>query len=220
MFTISKSFHFDYSHRVWVQKLREDFCAAGDTGTKCRFQHGHTGTVRVWVEGDDLNPQSMLCDFKELGFCKDFLDDNIDHKYILDKNDPLFEQITNGILVMGLYTVDDGKGGKTTKELPAFQIADHMCTTRSIPNSRIRCNDVTIPGTDHVTGQKLDVSSLEGVEREFFESFFFVDFVPTSENLARWVFEWCQAKLQQIDVTVSKIEWSETPKSVAVYTRP
>lgn len=194
MYTISKDFHFDYSHRVWVQNLREDFCARGDTGTKCRFIHGHTGSVRIWVEGNELNTQSMLCDFKELGFAKDFFDAYIDHKFILDISDPLFSSITNGRLN------NDG-------QFHPFE------------GEPLSILDVCVSGTTYSAGFKLDVSDLSGIQRELYESFFLVDFVPTSENLSAWVLHWCQAKLEQINVIVSKVEWSETPKSRAVYTK-
>jgi len=46
-----------------------------------------------------------------------------------------------------------------------------------------------------------------------------VNFVPTSENLAKWLFEAVEAKMSLIDVHVSKISWNETPKSRAVYAR-
>ena len=221
MFTISKSFHFDYSHRVWVQKLREDFCAAGDSGTKCRFIHGHTGCVKIWVEGSELNPQSMLCDFKELGFAKDFFDNNIDHKFIIDRNDPLFDNIVNGHIKLGTKTVEKGKSDECPvaerDEKHQFHIKD--VEVLNISNSRsLELIPVYMPNTKHLTGYNLDVSGLEGTEREYYESFFIVNFVPTSENLARWVFEWAQAMLSQINVKVSKISWSETPKSIAVYT--
>lgn len=191
MFTISKSFHFDYSHRVWVQKLREDFCAAGDCGTKCKNQHGHTGVVKVWVEGEELNPQKMLMDFKELGFVKDFLDTYIDHKFILDRNDPLVDHLMYGKLNTDVLETLDGYN---LKLLPVY-----------------------VAGTEHLAGHKLGVSELDGIHKEFYESFFIVDFVPTSEELSRWCCEWAQAKLDQIDVKVSKVSWSETPKSIAVY---
>lgn len=202
--TISKDFYFDYSHRVWVQKLREEFCASGDTGTKCRFIHGHTGCVRIWVEGDELNPQSMLCDFKELGFAKDFFDKYIDHKFILDRNDPWFENIING------HIEPSSTIRGTFDEILNIGV-------EGLSKAYLDVIPVYVFGTKHLAGHCLDVSKLIGPEREFYESFFIVDFVPTSENLARWIYNWAQAKLSQIDVKVSRIEWSETPKSRAVY---
>jgi len=206
-FIIDKSFNFAYGHRVWVQHLRKDFCAEGDTGTKCRWLHGHEGLVRVFVESEHLNPQSMVCDFKELGFVKDFLDNNIDHKFIIDINDPLFENIING---------------KHTK-VSCVEEKDNYFHGVLIPTLRINKDtallfeQIKMPGTDHVVGHKLDVSSLEGTEKEFYESFFIVDFVPTSENLSKWLFNAVSSKLQLINVKVNQIEWNETPKSRSVY---
>jgi len=195
-FVIDKSFNFSYGHRVWVQHLRTDFCANGDTGTKCRFPHGHEGLVKVFVEADDLNPQAMVMDFKELGFVKDFLDANIDHKFILDRNDPIFSTIINGTIeTVGADDFLNISGDRQLLLQPSY-----------------------MPGTDHVTGYSLDVEQLEGPEREFFEGHFIVSFIPTSENLSRWLFNIVQAKLSTIDVKVNSIEWNETPKSRAVYT--
>lgn len=193
MYTISKSFHFDYSHRVWVQKLREDFCAAGDCGTKCKFQHGHTGVVKVWVESEALNPQKMVLDFKELGFVKDFLDTHIDHKFIIDRNDPNVNRLMYGKL--------------------------HTNRLKTLDGFELNLIPACVSGTEHIAGYKLDTTGLlASLDYEFYESFFIVDFVPTSECLSEWVYEWAQAKLDQIDVKVSKVSWSETPKSIAVYT--
>ena len=198
-FVIDKSFNFSYGHRVHVQKLRTDFCAKGDTGTKCRFPHGHEGLVKVFVEADDLNPQSMVVDFKELGFVKDFLDDAIDHKFIIDRNDPVFSQIING----ELHDTDDGE---------ALSIDENnFLLLPLVP--------VSIPGTDLIAGYHLDVSRhVSGATKELYEGYFIVDFCPTSENLSRWLFNVVQSKLKKIGVKVNCIEWNETPKSRAVYT--
>jgi len=208
-FVIDKSFNFAYGHRVWVQKLRTELCAKGDSGTKCRFPHGHEGLVKVFVEADTLNPQAMVMDFKELGFVKDFLDTNIDHKFILDRNDPIFSTMINGTIDTADYVeedVDTGNCAVVTKEV--LKISD---------DRQLLLQPAFMPGTDHIAGYSLGVESLEGPEREFFEGHFIVDFIPTSENLSRWLYHVVQAKLDAIGVSVNRIEWNETPKSRAVY---
>ena len=50
--------------------------------------------------------------------------------------------------------------------------------------------------------------------REKYEGLVFVNFVPTSENLAAWLFKIIQKKLESLpEVTLDAIELWETPKS-------
>lgn len=84
---ISKEFSLDYGHRVWVQKLDEELSCGH--ACVCRHLHGHRGTIIVHLEGDKLDAQDMVTDFHNLAWFKHFLDDTMDHKMILDINDPL-----------------------------------------------------------------------------------------------------------------------------------
>jgi len=84
---ISKQFDFCYGHRVWSQELNTEFSL--DDCLMCRHLHGHQGKVLVHMESDKLQ-NGMVTDFKHLNWFKKFLDDTIDHKFIIDINDPLF----------------------------------------------------------------------------------------------------------------------------------
>lgn len=84
---ISKQFDFCYGHRVWSQELNTEFSL--DDCLMCRHLHGHQGKVLVHMESDKLE-NGMVTDFKHLNWFKKFLDDTIDHKFIIDINDPLF----------------------------------------------------------------------------------------------------------------------------------
>jgi 6-pyruvoyltetrahydropterin/6-carboxytetrahydropterin synthase len=44
-----------------------------------------------------------------------------------------------------------------------------------------------------------------------------VDFPPTSENLSKWMFDIVQKKMSELGISVSKVTWHETPKSVSTY---
>ncbi|MEM4258059.1 MAG: 6-carboxytetrahydropterin synthase [Candidatus Thermoplasmatota archaeon] len=201
---IDKQFSFCYGHRVWVQKLEQEFCAKGDTKTKCRHLHGHEGLVHVFLESSELNKQGMVTDFKHLGWLKDFLDNNVDHKFILDLNDPYFSSIINA------EPIFDVEGQKPLLGLAQKSKLNYQAVLISaIP--------VLIPGTNHLTGYALDTKDMEGPEKEFYEGFFLVNFVPTSENLCKWLFECAQAKMSLINVQVSRIDWFETPKSRSSY---
>lgn len=164
MYEISKAFEFCYGHRVWSQILDEDY--AGTNKPKCRHLHGHEGKVVIHLEALELK-DGMITDFNHLNWLKQFIDDNIDHKFIIDRNDPLFLLMTEG-----------------------------FNETADVPDLR----DDTL-----------------GAIQEYIESFYIVDFVPTSENLAKWMFDLVQEKMTPLGVRVSKVEWWETPKSRSVY---
>ena len=201
---IDKSFSFCYGHRVFSQVINTDFTEDGHTCAKCRRLHGHEGLVKVFLEGDNLNPQGMVEDFVNLGFVKNFLDDNLDHKFILSLNDPWFANIINASPVY-----EDGK-------LKCLSSTQPLNTKEG---REIKVEPVYVPGTDFFTGYRIDASDMQGPEMEVLEGFFLVDFVPTSENLAKWLFDAVDAKMSQIGIQVSKISWNETPKSRAIYSR-
>jgi len=87
---ISKQFDFCYGHRVWSQELNKEF--ALDDCLMCRHLHGHQGKIIVHLESDELH-NGMVTDFKHLNWFKKFLDDTIDHKFIIDINDPIFSTL-------------------------------------------------------------------------------------------------------------------------------
>ena len=90
MHQISKEFHFEYGHRVWSQKLNSKFSI--DSKCVCRHCHGHSGMLKVGLESENLT-NGMVTDFKHLNFFKQILDDDFDHKFIIDINDPLFDNL-------------------------------------------------------------------------------------------------------------------------------
>jgi len=87
---ISKQFDFCYGHRVWSQELNVDFSL--DECLMCRHLHGHQGKIIVHLQSDNLQ-NGMVTDFKHLNWFKKFIDDVVDHKFIIDIHDPLFETL-------------------------------------------------------------------------------------------------------------------------------
>ena len=85
--TIDKQFDFCYGHRVWSQALNSEYSL--DACLACRHLHGHQGLIKVFLEADSLT-NGMVTDFKHLNWFKLWLDDTLDHKFIVDKSDPLF----------------------------------------------------------------------------------------------------------------------------------
>ena len=85
--TIDKSFDFCYGHRVWSQELDKSF--AMDECLMCRHLHGHQGRLRIFLAAEGLE-RGMVTDFKHLNWFKEWLDATLDHKFIIDRSDPLF----------------------------------------------------------------------------------------------------------------------------------
>ena len=80
MFRVKKTFHLAYAHRLLNYK------------GKCENLHGHNGLVEVNLRTRRLNSEKMVMDFTELArVAKKWLDDNLDHKVILSKKDPLLK---------------------------------------------------------------------------------------------------------------------------------
>lgn len=200
---IDKQFSFCYGHRVWSQKLEADFCETGDTSCKCRHLHGHEGLVHIFLASNELE-RGMVTDFKHLGWLKNLLDDYIDHKFIMDLNDPWFAQVTN----LKLYRHDE------EYHAVLFKPTTPLNTTSDVI---LWAMPVYVPGTEFIIGWELNVSAMQGPEQEFFESFFLVDFLPTSENLSRWLYHVVQAKMDQLGIHVVRVDWNETPKSRSSY---
>jgi 6-pyruvoyltetrahydropterin/6-carboxytetrahydropterin synthase len=84
---IDKAFDFCYGHRVWSQKLDKNF--AMDECLMCRHLHGHQGRLKIFLSSERLE-RGMVTDFKHLNWFKEWLDATLDHKFIIDRNDPLF----------------------------------------------------------------------------------------------------------------------------------
>ena len=102
---ISKQFDFCYGHRVWSQELNKELSL--DNCLVCRHLHGHQGKVIVYLESNKLK-NGMVTDFKHLNWFKEFIDNVIDHKFILDINDPLFSTLLPNITKDDLIKFNEG----------------------------------------------------------------------------------------------------------------
>jgi 6-pyruvoyltetrahydropterin/6-carboxytetrahydropterin synthase len=176
---IDKTFEFCYGHRVWTQKLNGEYAA--DLKCACRHLHGHEGKMQVYLKSPsgELDPTGMVTDFRHLEWLKKWINTYIDHQFILDHSDPLYNQLIGD-----------------RKLIPAL-----------------------IPETTHVAGYNIYLGDLEPntPEYEYYEGFFIVDFVPTSENLSSWMADLVEVKMSKLNVTVDHIDWWETPKSRSVF---
>ena len=174
MYKISKAFNFCYGHRVWNQELLCGF--AESTVCKCRHLHGHECTVIISLSANELKGD-MVTDFNNLGWFKTFANTYLDHKFIIDIHDPLFDTF--------------------------FPDNQHV--------EIIKVGGMVVGRTASIE------ESLPNYTQELFGSFFIVDFVPTSENFSKWIYEIVQNKMRPINVNVDSIEWKESPKSSSTY---
>lgn len=83
---ISKQFDFCYGHRVHNQKLDPELSL--DSCLACRHIHGHQGTILIHLTSGQLK-SGMVTDFKHLNWFSKWLDETLDHKFIMDKADPV-----------------------------------------------------------------------------------------------------------------------------------
>lgn len=200
---IDKQFDFCYGHRVWSQKLIGNYCESGDASCKCKHLHGHQGKVHVFLEADELE-RGMVTDFKHLGWLKNFIDDTLDHKFIIDLHDPLFSKIMDA----------DPIYDPLSKEF--VWVRPHTQLETSKEKDLIVAN-VYVPETNIPVGWVINVDNLSGTEKEFLEGFFIINVVPTSENLSKWIFDCVNAKMSIIGIKTTRIDWFETPKSRSSY---
>lgn len=169
---IDKSFSFEMGHRVWAQKLdRPDLSISTDCA--CKHLHGHSYEIKVFLGADQLDQSQMVTDFKNLNFMKEFVDNVLDHKFMIDINDPNFEIITG----VSPTVVKFSKNFTNLTEYVKY--AD--------PNMFL-----------HHT------------------SFVLVDFVPTSENICKYLKLYAQERIGSF-AKVTAVELWETKKSHCRY---
>jgi len=173
MYNITKEFEFAYAHRIWNQKLNGP--QSLNAKPKCRNIHGHNARVIVALSSPGLQSHGVVLDYNELNFFKKFLDEVLDHKYIIDESDPLLPQ---DVLM---------------RNKSSYKVFD----TSNFRESWGR-----------------DVDDFDQPHLEYLESFVIVPFVPTSENLAKWLFENIE---QYLGKMVASVTFSESAKTTATY---
>ena len=175
---IDKSFSFEMGHRVWAQKLDHlHLSISGDCA--CKHLHGHSYEIKVFLGADELDQSAMVTDFKNINFMKVFVDDVLDHKFMIDVNDPHFEIITGCDIH---ETNDDGTVGVAN--------FTNLSTVRPSDNEALQLHR---------------------------NSFVLVNFIPTSENICRYIKEYAESVIGDV-AKVTALELWETKKSHCRYT--
>ncbi|HLG20565.1 MAG TPA: 6-carboxytetrahydropterin synthase [Bdellovibrionota bacterium] len=77
-YRVTQQIHFCYGHRLL------------DYEGKCAHPHGHNGLAEVSFESDKLDRRGMVLDFTDIKrLLKSWIDDTMDHRMLLRKDDPL-----------------------------------------------------------------------------------------------------------------------------------
>ena len=120
MYRVSESIEFCYGHRLLRYK------------GKCAHLHGHNGRVEIELASPILNDQSMVADFSDISrIVKEWIDQNLDHRMLLHKDDPLVPLLRKHDEPIFVMEIDP------TAEAIARLICDYA-VSRGLPVSTVR----------------------------------------------------------------------------------
>ena len=78
MYSVTKRIEFCYGHRLM------------DYDGVCQHPHGHNAVVEIHIEAATLDGRNVVADFGDIKrIVKGWIDQELDHKMILRKDDPL-----------------------------------------------------------------------------------------------------------------------------------
>ena len=112
MFQVTREIDFCYGHRL----LNYD--------GKCKHLHGHNGRAVITLESPELDPRGMVLDFSDIKHVvSKWIDDNLDHRMILCKDDPVVSYLQE----MGepLFLIDDNPTAESIAKLIFDFTKDH-----------------------------------------------------------------------------------------------
>jgi 6-pyruvoyltetrahydropterin/6-carboxytetrahydropterin synthase len=104
MFQVTREIDFCYGHRL----LNYD--------GKCRYLHGHNGRAVITIAGEKLDHRGMVLDFADIKrSVSTWIDDNLDHRMILNRADPVVSFLEE----MGepLYLIDNNPTAENIAKL-------------------------------------------------------------------------------------------------------
>ena len=78
MFRVTREIDFCYGHRLLNYE------------GKCRYLHGHNGRAVITIEAPGLDDRGMVLDFSDIKtVVSRWIDDNLDHRMVLCRDDPV-----------------------------------------------------------------------------------------------------------------------------------
>lgn len=104
MYRVSREIDFCYGHRL----LNYD--------GKCRYLHGHNGKAVISIEADKLDHRGMVLDFSDIKqVVSKWIDDNLDHRMILNREDPVVPMLQD--MNEPLHLIDTNPTAETIAQL-------------------------------------------------------------------------------------------------------
>ena len=82
MYAVTKIITFCYGHRLLNYQ------------GKCRYLHGHNGTVEIELSAERLDARGMVRDFEDVKrTIQRWIDETLDHTMLLSRKDPLIGRL-------------------------------------------------------------------------------------------------------------------------------
>ncbi|HIE66166.1 MAG: 6-carboxytetrahydropterin synthase [Nitrospira sp.] len=120
MYKVTRTIEFCYGHRLLNYK------------GKCRHLHGHNARVEIELYAEDLDALGMVRDFEVIKkVVQVWIDENLDHKMILCKDDPLIPVLKD--LKESHFIIDQNP----TAEVISKLIYDYAASQK-LPVSEVR----------------------------------------------------------------------------------
>ncbi len=112
MFKVTREIDFCYGHRL----LNYD--------GKCRYLHGHNGRAVISIEAEQLDNRGMVLDFSDIKqVVSTWIDDNLDHRMILHRDDPVLPYLEK--LGEPVYLIDTNPTAENIAKLIYDFTVDH-----------------------------------------------------------------------------------------------
>lgn len=118
IYRVTKKIKWCSGHRIY-----------GHTGD-CRFLHGHNYEAHITAEMPKLDRLGMVCDFKEFGLIKKWVDDNWDHAFLISAYDDMMLRVKEMVGNKSKWFVfpkSDLYDWNTTAECMAKFLLDDVC---------------------------------------------------------------------------------------------
>lgn len=104
MYRVTRQIDFCYGHRLLNYE------------GKCKHLHGHNGRALITIEAPQLDFRGMVIDFSEIKqVVSTWIDENLDHRMILDRKDPVVAMLEK--LGEPMYLIDENPTAENIAKL-------------------------------------------------------------------------------------------------------